>query len=256
MGRSAAHGTVSRHELGQLAPSTAQRIYSAGASVLYLLDTPRRDGFNVRLKATLDELDEQEHLQFLQIGAYDGVHDDPIRHYFRNGLHWRGLQVEPQPAAAKQLEVLYGDRPDIHLRRSAVCSEVGTTALWIPNHAGHFAMNPLASTYLDKAQKGTNRLRGPKAKNDPGYRSQPVDTISVDDLLFEHQIEALDLLVTDTQGDDDYIVNGVLDKMLPQVILYEHNLMGGSVKRRLWKRLGEFGYKLTRSHKDTLAVVQ
>lgn len=238
----------------KLAP--LQRIYRAGAGLLYLVDTPRRHRFATAVEGALDTLSQRDYVSFLQIGAYDGKHDDPVACHIERNPSWHGVLVEPQQEPAGELRDRYSGRNDVFVRQAAVAPEGGVVTLWTPNHGGHTGAHPLASLDLPVATRSIKRLAGPSLRRDPGFRRQKVDAVSIDGLLREHSIDELDLLVSDTQGSDDYVVNGVLDTLLPAVILYEHNLLKRPVRRQLWQRLGGLGYRLARSHKDTLAVVQ
>ena len=66
----------------------------------------------VSFERTMSCLNNQQRLKtFLQIGANDGIMNDPVYPFLRNREDWVGLQVEPTPRNFEKLKKLHGNRP-------------------------------------------------------------------------------------------------------------------------------------------------
>ena len=61
---------------------------------------------------------------FVQIGAHDGIRDDPIRKYIVKS-HWRGLLVEPVPHIFRKLVENYRDETQLIFENVAVAAHDG-----------------------------------------------------------------------------------------------------------------------------------
>lgn len=60
---------------------------------------------------------------FLEIGAFDGIHESNTRRLFELG--WRGVLVEPSPEQFSKLVLLYGNEPRATLVNAAVSHTPG-----------------------------------------------------------------------------------------------------------------------------------
>ena len=60
----------------------------------------------------------------VQIGANDGIVDDPLREFLLRGL-WRGVLVEPVPYLFERLRRNYSSRPDLAFANVAIASQRG-----------------------------------------------------------------------------------------------------------------------------------
>lgn len=68
-------------------------------------------------------------LDFVQVGAFDGVENDFIAPLIKRGL-LRGLMVEPEPRAFAQLTANCSVRAGIRLVNAAVARETGTVKMY------------------------------------------------------------------------------------------------------------------------------
>jgi FkbM family methyltransferase len=66
---------------------------------------------------------------FVQVGAFDGLANDPI-HDFVVRFKWRGILLEPQKEAFAALSATYGDQPQLTLLNAAVAAESGLRPLY------------------------------------------------------------------------------------------------------------------------------
>ena len=119
-------------------------------------------------------------LTFLQVGAFDGVSNDPLRKYIA-AHRWNGVCVEPQPAYAEALRRLYRDAADrIVVVEAAVSAAAGEATMYalaggaLPNWAAQLAS-------LDRATVLKHRNRLPAA--DIAIVEITTPTVTFDTLL-------------------------------------------------------------------------
>src|SRR5439155_11519118 len=63
-------------------------------------------------------------LNFVQVGAFDGVTKDPLRRYIET-CGWRGIMIEPQRSAAEKLRSLYAGNAGIEIVEAAIDRQCG-----------------------------------------------------------------------------------------------------------------------------------
>ena len=84
--------------------------------------------------------DNSSSFTFVQIGAHDGLHYDPVRGFVQK-YHWRGVLVEPQLAIYKRLIENYRNEPQLIFENAAIAEQDGTATLYafddpsLPDHA-------------------------------------------------------------------------------------------------------------------------
>src|SRR5947209_8058963 len=104
-----------RHRLKLLLQSLAHRL---GYRIERLVETGEAslDVFGLVVYRLIHEIPD---LFFLQIGAHDGITDDPLRQYVLK-YHWRGLLLEPQPRLFAQLKANYQSEPQLMFENAAL----------------------------------------------------------------------------------------------------------------------------------------
>lgn len=73
---------------------------------------------------------KNEDFFFIEIGAHDGLHFDPIYPWIKKH-HWRGLLVEPQPRIFKRLQANYQDEPQLLFENAAIYARDGEVSLYM-----------------------------------------------------------------------------------------------------------------------------
>jgi FkbM family methyltransferase len=97
---------------------------------------------------------------FAQIGANDGLTDDPIRQFVTK-YHWRGVLVEPQPQVFQHLLKNYEQEKQLILENAAIADNDGTARLCVADHRDETAnLTVFASLKKDALIRG---LDNPKA---------------------------------------------------------------------------------------------
>ena len=206
------------------------------------------------------ELITKRPISILQIGANDGVTNDPIGELILNAKgKIRGLLVEPQRAAFERLAQRYAHAAHITCLRAAIDRESGIRAIYSVNR-----------------QAASERLGRAVSDGIGSFDRQHVLTIlranssahtdhEIDDLITEEMVPAItltqalvgtgidhpDVLLVDTEGFDAGIVHIALDAgMRPNLMQYEHKHLTNRGRRCISKRLMRNGYRLWADHAD------
>jgi len=132
---------------------------------------------------------------FLQVGAFDGVIDDPLHRYVRPG-NWHGILVEPQPFHFRRLVENYADVDGLTFVNAAISGQSGTRELYvIQDEAGVTieSLGGVASLREDALRIPHERLRVPGSK----IGSIDVTCTTFADVLVD--VEYLDLLQIDAE---------------------------------------------------------
>jgi FkbM family methyltransferase len=188
---------------------------------------------------------------FVQIGAHDGVHGDPVRP-FVDKYHWRGLLVEPQPEIYKRLVANYASEPQLMFAKAAVARENGRATLYA------FKKSP---DLPDHATMLTSFNRNALLYNGHGYKGEiePVIVPALDlkTLLSKHKINHVDLLQIDTEGYDYEIIKLLADcPVRPEIIHFESAFLNAALKQECGAFLHSLGYRALTIGIDTIAYRQ
>ncbi len=191
---------------------------------------------------------ENGQFSFIEIGANDGKHVDPMYRYVRNS-GWKGLLVEPHPSIFKKLRENYRGIPGMVLENSAITERDGSVKLFA------FESDDLHAGMLASLNKGYVKFNGDGVKGK--VKEFEVPSLSVSSLLLKHGIEEFDLLQIDTEGHDYNILIQFLDRgILPRIIHFENNFFTWSEKNEVARRLTNLGYNYLHLGIDTLAYRQ
>jgi FkbM family methyltransferase len=120
------------------------------------------------VKAPIDVLDllltklsaERPDFFFVQIGANNGLTDDPLRQFVTK-YHWHGVLVEPQPQVFQQRLKNYELEKQLAFENAAIADKDGTAQLFVADHQDETAdMRVFASLKKEALIRG---LDNPKA---------------------------------------------------------------------------------------------
>lgn len=197
-------------------------------------------------------LTENPDLYFLQIGANDGLIDDPIHPLVRKH-RLRGLLLEPVPAFFEELKSNYADQPQLQFERAALWKEDGAQQFFRIRHEAYEnrRIKGMAGLSREKLMAASTYLPG-LAGN---IESFPVPTISPASLLRKHGVTRVDLLIVDTEGLDDQMIYLLFDAGLsPAMVYFEHIHLDAGRQDACCDFLSRRGYAFARSRTDTLAM--
>lgn len=190
--------------------------------------------------------------KFIEIGANDGIRNDPIySRVVENG--WHGVLVEPEPVQFAALVENYVDCPNLEFVHAAITPADGTVSLkrFDPKATGGLGVE--SSSVSKEVLEKSARLLG--LKNIEGF----TDEIVVPSMKLETLIETTglydpDLVVIDAEGSDASIVRDLLQtKISPTFVLYEHLMMGKAEKIQIQKEFKAQGYGQIALGQDSFA---
>jgi FkbM family methyltransferase len=184
---------------------------------------------------------------FVQVGANDGVLDDPIRKLV---LEHRlpGLLIEPLPDLFESLQRNYAGQDQLRFENMAVMPQPGRLVIHRVRSNAEVAAHwhGIASVSL------ANLLaQGVPASQ---IQAQEVAGAPLRDILARHRVREVTLLQVDTEGFDHEVVKSGFEAGLrPELIHYEHCWLPPRVRHACKELLDERGYDFLEIGKDTLA---
>lgn len=191
---------------------------------------------------------------FLQIGAHDGVRNDPIFRWIA-GHGWHGTLVEPMPDFAAKLRQLHAGRAGIHIVEAAITLDRNTAPGLL------YRVDPTLPGLPPWAQGLTtmdpDRMRN--AARDLGITPKeflcvPVTTIDPAALLAGLESGPPDIVVIDTEGYDIRLAKAILQAgCRPTILHFEHACCTPEDRFAMLRELYDFGYETVSFGADTTA---
>ncbi|MDZ7785528.1 MAG: FkbM family methyltransferase [Candidatus Saccharibacteria bacterium] len=253
------HPKFAEKSPGQAMHGAARRIVSIGDPRRRALFQLEKDEAELRgyFAKVLEEVAEGGDTM-MQIGAHDGSFDDPFSALVPSFK--RAVLVEPQAEQFKKLQERYKDVSSVILRREAVAATSGSIVLHRAaiDSAAEFG-SAIAATDPEQVQSEIKRCLGYRAVRKVVLEKEEVPATTMAALLADTMPDgaSLTMLASDTEGSDALVVRGAVGEhgLRPPVIQYEHLHVDQTTSRELTGELSAIGYQLTKTHKDTLAVL-
>jgi FkbM family methyltransferase len=240
---------------------------SARNSVLFTLY------YNVFYKPEKGSLDDftsrfsksREIVIVVQIGANDGINNDPL-HKFIKRDHWQGVLLEPQKYVfQKYLEPLHRKTQGITVVNSALDKEDGFRPIYkisVSNSRWATGLASFDRKILEETVKsGYIEIHAKKEgcflpeNKDDFIAEESVKCISAATLLKIGGIERIDWLQIDTEGYDFEIIKMFnIGLTRPTVIVFENLLLSHAVKEECSNHLKINGYVFRDFGANTLAM--
>jgi FkbM family methyltransferase len=196
------------------------------------------------------------HFIFLNVGAFDGLENDPISQFVRSHA-CSGIFVEPQPEVFKRLYANLGDDPKFSFLNAAV-DEVSAfrEIYYVPAGIKDLPIwtEQLASFNIEHLLRHEERAPGLSRH----ILKQTVQTTSFEDLLNKFALDALDVLQIDAEGMDAKLLTWFpFERIKPSVLHYEAAHMSAEEQQATRARLECFGYIVREADSplDNMAVL-
>lgn len=203
----------------------------------------------------------------IQIGANDGITNDPI-HKFIKRDRWKGVLLEPQKTVFEQfLKKIYQKNQELNPVCAAIGSEDGSQKLYKIGFSEMRWATGLASFSKEKVEelfengvveKNCSKF-GIAIPSDPEQRIsyEEVPVICPKTILSKYNIQSIDLLQIDAEGFDLEVIR-IFDipNTLPKAIIFENVNHSQDELEASYKMLKSNGYRLKEFGRDTLAVHQ
>jgi FkbM family methyltransferase len=215
----------------------------------------RRPGPRHRMMPLLEAFASiREEAFFVQIGANDGEQQDPLRDLILRH-RWAGIMVEPVPYVFERLRKNYSHLTRIKLENVAVGAEDGTVPFYHLAYTDDAGRPGLPSWFdalgsLNKDVVTAHKTFIPDI--DDRLVETMVPSLTFDSLCRRHDVEAIDLLLTDTEGYDYEILRRIdFDRIRPKLIIYESWHLDEDDRKACAAHLSKFGYETIEYGLDT-----
>jgi FkbM family methyltransferase len=207
---------------------------------------------------------------FIQVGAYDGrsndwLHDLTLRH----GL--RGILVEPQPGAFRELKKNYEGTQNLAFENIAISDHDGHQNLYVlkteidflqyASQVASFSYEHVRSQLemhlrKDASQNVIDEMRRRGLTVEQCIGVEVVETRTFTSLLSKHDVQRYDLLQIDTEGFDFEVIKlANLERVRPTLINYEHEHLSHDDQVRCWRYLMTLGYRVFTHGGDSAAYL-
>jgi FkbM family methyltransferase len=187
----------------------------------------------------------------LQIGACDGITNDPIYPHVAKGS-MRAILVEPNPIAFARLQATYAGMANVTLIQSAIGEHDGEAYFYRVKRTGALNSDVDLTLQIASFSPGHLKLHGKKPHE---IERITVTCRSLSSLVTELGLTKIDLLQIDAEGFDASIVRMALKlPVLPACINFEHTHLATADRRALFDLLKANSYLLGHDEWNILAV--
>jgi FkbM family methyltransferase len=187
---------------------------------------------------------------FLQVGAYDGLSDDPLHRRVREG-NWQGMLVEPQPWPFKRLMENYAGLDGLIFIQAAISEQPGQRRMFVIQDETGAPIGSLGglASFRDAP------LRAFHAKMASQYPGSSIGSIEVMCTTFDDVLAGtsyLDLLQIDVEGYDLELLK-LFDfgRITPPIVRFEHRHLSVGERDEAVRFLASHGYRMVREEHDT-----
>jgi len=179
---------------------------------------------------------------FLQVGAFDGLANDPI-HPLVRAFGLRGLIVEPQVGVLDRLRATYADHPQVSLVNAAVADANGMRDFYTTT-GGPIQQASFSRSHLVKHGVPADQILGLKVR-----------CITIASLLQEHGLDRCDLLQIDAEGYDYQIIRTIdFNAVKPLIIRFEHAHMTDDESNQCIELLASHAFRFITERRDIIAL--
>jgi FkbM family methyltransferase len=186
---------------------------------------------------------------FVNIGANDGVSNDPIYPFLRK-YGWRGIAVEPLGYVCDELRRNYAQFEGVVVEQSAITSTPGPLYFVPPDATDATFIRQAGSLHRDYLEKTIALMRvhefqGPVPEGlERSIRRVEVPCLTFEQLLAKHNVQQIDFLNIDTEGSDFEILMMIdLNRWRPSILCLETEGFSDAEKVRAMEVLRLSGYQ-------------
>jgi FkbM family methyltransferase len=241
----------SPHQLRKACGSMARRIANLlKYDLVPRLRPPRIEDF------LFQTFKDQDRVTYIQVGAHDGTHNDPIS-AFRRETGWSGLLLEPNPAVFLRLRQSLRSLHEHKPLNYALAEQVGTLPFYIVAEPARckepFWADQVSSFHRPHVERMLQRFGHTPEEMSHLVKEIDVPTISFQQLL--NQLKApLDLIFIDAEGADFRLLSAFpFSTMKPKAIVFEYAHLPHSEMSEVLPFLTRHGYSCIRVGEDIFA---
>lgn len=196
-----------------------------------------------------------DQLRFIQVGANDGVFDDPLREYVL-GRGWRGILCEPQTDVFERLKANYAEDADrLIFENIAISSVPGPLAMYRPRV--ELAPGRSIPPGLTVTSENPSIVARQAKVAESDLVKFEIPAMTLDQLVERHLFQGFDVLQIDVEGFDFKVLKTLsLNVHRPGVIQFEHGHISPSEVTESCRFLSEHRYRIHYGgrYTDTVAM--
>lgn len=199
-----------------------------------------------------------QEVRFIQVGAHDGTHNDPIS-LFRHKPNWHGLLLEPNPRVYARLVKTLALSPQCQALNVAISEGGGTMPFYLVRNpescrGGHFS-DQVSSFDRAHVEKMVIWFGYSKAEAGEWIEEVQVSTITFAELLDRMPNRQLDLLFIDAEGADFRLLKTFpFERLRPRMLVFEFAHLSPEEMEQILPFLSKNGYSFTAVGEDIVAV--
>jgi len=211
----------------------------------------------------INNLSISKRIYFIQIGANDGMYNDPLYKFIRRD-NWEGILVEPQKKIFERLTYNYRNMKNLVFENVAVCNENGLKPLFKISFSDANWASSISSFRKEDVEALINTGYVDRNATEEGIKVpidkqkyitiEDVECVTFNELVKKYNVKEIDLLMIDAEGYDFEIIKMInFDEIYPSHIFYEHSHFTKNEKIDCENFLKNLGFKLFADESDTLA---
>lgn len=181
---------------------------------------------------------------FAQIGANDGLRNDPLHKYVRR-YGWKGILVEPQDKMFNNLVKNYSGHDGLIFENIAIGETDGEIELFTIDESESDEWHNLIATVRPEV--------GILKDQQKNIVSQKVPALTLDSLFAKHKITKIDFMLMDLEGFEPKVFQSYNWSVKPDKIYFETRHLGYIQFQEVQKVLMKQGYRLFTERGDCLA---
>lgn len=191
----------------------------------------------------------------MQIGANDGISNDPVREFLVSANGWHGYLIEPIPYLFDKLKNNYKGNKRVQFFQCAISDKTGGTVIYSIKKSELYQL-PFYSDQIASFDKSHLIKHFPDLSNlDNLIEEITVDTYTINDFIVKNKIERIDVLVIDVEGYEKQLLETFpYCQFKPEIIIFETLHMNESDRSIVFSVLKKQGFLLYTSVFDTIAI--
>lgn len=231
------------------------RSYLALNKLRYLFTKRKRQPLNLIHVLSIIARNAKEKPSFVQIGAFDGVSNDPLFDIVRK-WNWNGVLVEPVPSHFNRLKSNYAGFNNLNFENVAISDKSGEFQFYqLPAQYDDPPWLQQIGSFSYEAIAGNLKDSHPELIQYIVATSMPA--ITLQQLLDRRQIERVDVMVIDVEGHEHKVLAGIEQmKSKPRIIVFEEGCMAEVDLQQLLGKLKDASYRIYSGGADLIAIHQ
>lgn len=210
------------------------------------------------IRATIEKIfRNQKKMVVLKIGANDGVTNDQLAEFLLKDTRYRGVMVEPIPLYANLLRRNYAHTGRFEVVQAAIVdTDTECQLFYVDENVLSERGESVPTRYRGIASLSPQHVERELPKYlHRAIATQKVQGISVETLLRKSKLNCCNIIHIDTEGADYLILKQLdLDKLRPEIVLYEHKHLSGQDKMSARLMMERVGYRVRELEVDTLCL--